>query len=592
MSIKVLLEKRITEFVKHYPEFKDEAINKKFLFFAILYLFKYLNIQYEDIIDGITDGTNDYGIDGIFVFSSGQIVIDDEDLRGQITREDKVRVQLIQVSREAGFGETVLLRVKDGIEEIFNLRTKIKGNEDYRRKVQLIRNIWEHCFNLGSVKNIEVEVIYITLSENESVNRKVKTIERKIHSYLKSQELKNFKLKYLGIPSLYRIITAETYDKEMLFKEITTYAEPYNKQVVGYYGLVKVKDFLEFIINEEEELEERYFEGNVRDYYGITKKVNEKIQKTLTGPDRMNLWCLNNGITIICDNSNPLGKKIKLFNFHIVNGCQTAHVLYDCREDLEDDNTSEIIVKIIQTTNEEVSNDIIDATNSQTAVPPVLLHSNELIQRNIEEHFIRYTKSPLYYERRMNYYKRRHKPTNRIVSIIRLFQVFYSIFGKKPSVARGRPTEAFEKDYSSVFDTSFDYDSYLISYHLYLKIHKINREEATRMATNDPVLFLIRKYGILHIIRIVLPLFINDDRKINFKDRNNIFSKEKERLFPLLENKKLLNRLYRDSVIILRKCIMNFKRKNKELILNYNIMKNEDLDKIITLALSKIVKHS
>ena len=75
--------------------------------------------------------------------------------------------------------------------------------------------------------------------------------------------------------------------------------------------------------------------------------------------------------------------------------------------------------------------DIIDATNSQTSVTPVSLHSNDLVQKNIQEHFIKYSKKPLFYERRLNYYKRRNKPINRIVSMMKLFQVLYSTFEKK-----------------------------------------------------------------------------------------------------------------------------------------------------------------
>ena len=44
----------------------------------------------------------------------------------------------------------------------------------------------------------------------------------------------------------------------------------------------------------------KYFEGNVRDYYGIARRVNEKIMGSINSVDRMNFWCLNNGITIIC----------------------------------------------------------------------------------------------------------------------------------------------------------------------------------------------------------------------------------------------------------------------------------------------------
>lgn len=589
MSIKILLGKKVEDFVKNYPEFAKERGNKKFLFFCTHHLFKYLNITYEDMIDGLVDGSNDYGIDGIFVFSSGELIADDDDLKTRIERDDNVKIQLIQTSRNAGFGETAVLKIKDGIEEIFDLNTKLKGNKDYLQKGQLVRDIWARCFELSRV-TIEIEILYITLSDTDAANAKVKKIENKIYKYFKTQGLKNIKVKYMGIPSLYKMITEESYDKELTFKEITPYAEPYNRKVTGYYGLTKVKDFLNFITNDNAELEERYFEGNVRDYYGPSKKVNQKIRETLNSDNKMNLWCLNNGLTIICDKSNQRGRILKLFNFHIVNGCQTAHVIYECKDILKDDDSSEIIIKVIQTTDAEISNDIIDATNSQTAVQSPLLHSNDLVQRSIEEHFLTHIKPPLYYERRMNYYKRRHKPSNKIVTMMKLFQVLYSIFSKKPSVARGRPSETFDKEYQAVFDVSFDYDAYLFSYTLYLKMLKINREEIKRSIKDESILFIIRKYGMFHIIRIAFSLLLNNDSKINLKDKKNIFVKNKKKLFSTLDKKKKMDNLYRESVKLLHKAITNFKKKNKDMLLNYNIMKNDSLDKHITKVLLKNIK--
>ncbi|MFC1808278.1 AIPR family protein [Candidatus Omnitrophota bacterium] len=592
MSIKMLIEKTAKNFIKNYPDFQKEGENKKFLFFSMHHLLKYANITYEGMLDNIIDGTNDYGIDGIFVFSSGELLADDDDLEDKIGLEDKIKILIVQVSRDAGFGETALLKLKNGIEEIFDLETMPKGNEDYKRKATLIRNVWEHCFRMGSANSIEIELAYITLSTDEKVNSKTQGIEKKLLSFLKKEGLSRTKIKYIGIPSLYKYITESNYDGVLTFKEVNAYSESYNKKVAGFYGLVKVKDFLKLIVNVDNELEEKYFEGNIRDYYGVVKKVNLKIKETVNSPNRMNLWCLNNGLTIICDRCNQRGKTIKLSNFHIVNGCQTAHVLYECMDQLKDDEIADIIVKIIETKDPEIFDSVIEATNSQTSVPPALLHANELIQRSIEDHFLKYTTFPLYYERRMNYYKRRHKPKSRIVTMIKLFQVVYSIFEKKPSAARGRPSESFERGYNSVFDATIDYDAYLFSYMLYLRMNNINREEMVREVGKDLALFVVRRYGIFHILRVALSLMIKSDKKINLKDKKNVFTQSKRKLFSLLENKTALDECYRDSVIVLQKSIVNLRKKDKEALINYNMMKNEDLDRYIGRMITKGIASS
>ncbi len=255
---------------------------------------------------------------------------------------------------------------------------------------------------------------------------------------------------------------------------------------------------------------------------------------------------------------------------------------------LKDDEQSEILIKVIQTNDEEVAGEIIDATNSQTAVSPISLHSNEMIQKNIEEHFAKYNKMPLFYERRINYYRRRNKPNNRIVTMMKVFQVFYSTFEKKPSVARGRPTESFERNYTSVFNTDFDYDTYLYTYLMYLKMSTINRE-AKKTENKDYIWFLVRQYGIFHILRIAFALFIGNDYKINLKDKENIFIKRKKELETIINDEKAINDSYFRSAEILRKCIADFKKKDKTAVLSYSLLKNEDLDKKISRELYKML---
>ncbi|MFH1661616.1 MAG: AIPR family protein [Candidatus Falkowbacteria bacterium] len=588
MSIKILLERRVKEFVKDYPEFNKEPINRKFLFFSAFNLLKDLKVSYDEIVDGIIDGSDDYGIDALYIFSSGILLAEDDNLNDQIAKDDKIKIQLIQVTRNPGFSETAFLKTKNGIEYIFNMKKKLEGNANFISKGELIRKVWERCFQLGSVKNIEIEVIFVSMSSDEKIGQKIKNIEKDISVFLKKEQLKNLNFIYAGIPALYKLIAAESYEKEIMFKDITTYAESFNPDVIGYYGLVKLKDFLLFISEKDGKIAERYFEGNIRDFYGLSKKVNQKIKTTILTKDKINFWCLNNGITIICDNANPLGKKLKLFNFHIVNGCQTAHVIYECRKEIKNDDQSEILVKVIQTRSEDIANDIIDATNSQTSVTPISLHSNDLVQKNIQEHFLKHSKKPLFYERRLNYYKRRSKPANRIVSMMKLFQVFYSVFEKKPSVARGRPTETFEKSYDNIFDTAYDYDAYLFSYLLFLKLASINREAKRKNQKEDVALIAIRKYGIFHVSRIIFALLIKDDGIINLKEKNNRFIVNKSKILKAMQSDKKMKSFYDNSIKILQGCLDKFKAKESGL--DYNIFKNEELDKKINKQLAKNIK--
>ena len=80
------------------------------------------------------------------------------------------------------------------------------------------------------------------------------------------------------------------------------------------------------IVRLHEKYEERLFDRNVRLFLGVRKgSVNAGIAETLRNKSECgNFWAYNNGITIVCDDFSPNGTKVKLTNFSIVNGCQTA----------------------------------------------------------------------------------------------------------------------------------------------------------------------------------------------------------------------------------------------------------------------------
>lgn len=583
MSIKVLLSTKIDEFSKEYSEFRNETDNKKFLFFSIFQILKDMNLDYDDIVSGITDGSDDFGIDAIYLFSSGELIKNDEPINDQIGRDAKIKIQLFQVTRDNGFSETVLLKIQNAVEKIFDMEQPIDDcNSILKDKINLIRDVWKYCFAKSSVKQIDIELIYVSRNLSDKTD-KLKQIENKIYSFLKKQQLGYSKIKYFGIPELYEITSESSYEKELIFKDITQYAEPYNENLVGYYGLVRLKDILTFITNDDKEIAEKYFEGNIRDYYGITRKVNNKIKETIANKNkRMNFWCLNNGLTIVCSKANYLGKKLKISNFSIVNGCQTLHVIFDCKENIINDEKSEVLVKVIQTEDNLILNDIIDATNSQTAVSPVSLHSNDLIQKNIEEYFL---KKSIYYERRINYYKRRQKPRNKILSMIKLFQIFYSIFLKKPSPARGRTTESFENNYDLVFNTNYDYDSYLLAYGWHNKINSINREYCKKVKGRYQRLMV---YAQFHLSRVAFALAINNDSSINLQSKTNIFKNKKNYIVKLLENDSKIKSLHGSSVDLLVDSLKNYNRTSKgSLILSYNLFKSDELDKYINKKLAQ-----
>ena len=100
----------------------------------------------------------------------------------------------------------------------------------------------------------------------------------------------------------------------------------------------------------------------------------------------------------------------------------------------------------------EKRDEIIRATNRQTAVTHSSFRATEAIHREIEDYLLTLG---YFYDRRKNFYKREGKPADKIISIDRLAQAVLSVLLQEPHTARGRPTTAIkdDNDYKRIFSS-------------------------------------------------------------------------------------------------------------------------------------------
>jgi len=193
--------------------------------------------------------------------------------------------------------------------------------------------------------------------------------------------------------------------------------------------------------------------------------VNKKIKKSLEDEYEIDFWWLNNGITVIAESPTQVGKTLSIENVQIVNGLQTTFTLekhFAAIEAPQEEQRS-ILVKVIildSVKNKNAIDKIIASTNSQNAVPPVLLRATDDIQRRIELYF---SNSSYFYDRRKNYYKNMGKPASRIFSIQTAAQAIQSIVVMEPDTARAKPTTLIKKQesYEKIFNDNIDFKVYL-----------------------------------------------------------------------------------------------------------------------------------
>lgn len=260
---------------------------------------------------------------------------------------------------------------------------------------------------------------------------------------------------------------------------------PLSSQGKVFISLVKLKDYFDFITDENDQIIKHIFEANVRDYQGKTS-VNQEIKDTLedTNP-REDFWWLNNGVTILADDvSAPGGKELIIHNPEIVNGLQTSNEIYNYFSVAKErDNSRSLLIRVIVPETEESRDKIIRATNSQTPIPKASLRATDSIHRDIEDYL---KPRGLFYDRRKNHYKNEGKKPSEIVGLSFLAQCLMAITMQKPDFARARPSTLLEDDssYEKLYNHSNNVKSYYIAALIGKRIELYLKKESS-LTIND-----------------------------------------------------------------------------------------------------------
>jgi hypothetical protein len=195
--------------------------------------------------------------------------------------------------------------------------------------------------------------------------------------------------------SRYAISAAFTFANRITIPEIPGVAE-------AHFGFLPWSEFKKLIVDDAGKLVDGLFFDNVRDWQGYND-VNSGIKSTLISKDCSRFVLMNNGVTIIARTLQPTGNKFVIEDYQIVNGCQTSHVLFDQRDEIDD--SVAIPIRLISTKHEDVTNAIIKATNWQTEIKEEQLFALQQFPKNLEAYFASFPVAQrLYFERRSRQY--------------------------------------------------------------------------------------------------------------------------------------------------------------------------------------------
>lgn len=206
------------------------------------------------------------------------------------------------------------------------------------------------------------------------------------------------------------------------------------------------------------------FEQNFR-YYIKHKKIDDNILKSLSSR-RDDFWFLNNGIIIGCKDFTFDNNNVKVYNFSIINGCQTATLIGNYSGHNQNQNFY-IPCKFVKPNNgsstEEFENfisEIAESSNSQKPISERDLKSNRQEQKQLKLKLNK-EEPKIYLEIKRGEKKvRTQNPWQTIVNDF-YGQLVLSFFCQQPGTARSSKKRIFSDDitYGKIFKRNIDKES-------------------------------------------------------------------------------------------------------------------------------------
>lgn len=464
----------------------DEA----FELFSFEQCLKEQDLSEDELLAGQVGGGNDGGVDGVYCFLNGNLVEDDaEVLEGgfdpaSVKRESDLHLVLVQAKQTPSFSETAFDKVSTALRSLLDLSTSISELQvlyapPVVERFAIFRDTWQKLATRHP--QIAVSFFYASKGDTGAINVKVHTKAEHLRTQI-ADDVPNAKVDvtFLGARELVdRASQERSYTLCLTFRENATTED-------SHIALVSLEDYFAFLTDATGTLQKHIFDWNVRDYEG-TVEVNREISESLRDPAAPEFWWLNNGVTLICSRASATGKTFSIDDVQVVNGLQTSVTIYHYLRDADETDPARsrlLLVRIIVTDDYATRDQVIRATNRQTAVPAASLRATDQIQRDLEQYFLR---EDWFYERRKNYYRNQGKTAGKIVSIPYLAQAIMAIGLSDPSNSRARPSSLLKRnaDYDRIFDPRVPYAVYLWVAKVQKAVDGFLRSERAGVGTTD-----------------------------------------------------------------------------------------------------------
>jgi len=418
-----ILQERVSE---NIPSSEQSEV---FEFFSAEQILKDYDLTSEEILNGVVDGKDDGGIDSFYVFVNG-ILLSDLASFSWPRRSCEMSIYIITSRHRDTFEQEVVNNECASVSELFDLsldNSELRGS--YNTDLLYKRRLFLEAYKRTATSLTELSFFFFYVSRGDASIVGSNIIARTEQIGCSLKELFSncyYNYSFVGsteLLSLYR--KKPEFELALKHSGIISYSQE------CFIVLCNLKDYFDFITDENGKLRKYLFDSNVRDYLGFNS-VNEDILETLRENDA-DFWWFNNGITILARHTVNVGNLLKVQDVQIVNGLQTSQTIFEYYSAEPPSHESRsVMVKILSQTDSAIRDRIIQSTNNQSAIEGKSLYATDKIQRDIEDIM---KHRGFYYERRANYYRNQDVDPSLIFDIMGLGAGYLGFFIRVPERA-------------------------------------------------------------------------------------------------------------------------------------------------------------
>jgi hypothetical protein len=336
--------------------YQDHFSNDGFRFVA-WYVRRVLLQNTEATKIAVVDGANDKKIDALVIDDDNRNIIV---IQGKFYETGKIDSEPLNE----------ILSAWVRLQDLHSLQNE--GNNRLKERIEVLRQALEDEYSITFELLTTGELTPSALSDYEAFSNKL-------------EESKDFSasISLVNIPVLEtRLIDAEAKQLPMLNHIVNLDPDKVMEFTIkGTRSVIAAIPLLECLrfpgISDQ-----KLFRKNVRQSLGWNS-VNKRIKSSLKSERPQDFFFSHNGITAICSefSLNAENTKLECKDLNVINGCQSLTTIYRCSEDVRkiSSDTGYILFRFYEVPQKDLVDKISINTNSQSAVKPRDLRSNDRI---------------------------------------------------------------------------------------------------------------------------------------------------------------------------------------------------------------------